>query len=273
MIREIARKSKHASPEVLRSVLSVFHLLPFVRPRILSCILIHDDPTSIEARCMSNLTIEVWDATGNKKQLVELPADAPVNRVIAVLVEKMNLPRYSPDGQLMSYKFHHKASGRQLLDDQTLASADIHNGDVLRLQPEITAGAGEDTGQPLVTTTEMTCCLFCGERILAGARKCRYCGEYLDPELRDARAEISAFDRLFAPFGRPASAIVAGYLGLFSVLPFFGILAIIVSLIAFRTLKQHPQLRGRGRAWFGLVMGIIMTLAYAIAIAVVAIGA
>ncbi len=92
---------------------------------------------------MNNLTIEVWDATGNKKQLVELPADAPVNRVIAVLVDKMNLPRYSPDGQLMSYKFHHKASGRQLLDDQTLASADIHSGDVLRLQPEITAGADD----------------------------------------------------------------------------------------------------------------------------------
>jgi hypothetical protein len=90
---------------------------------------------------MSNITIEVWDATGNKKQQVELPAGAPVNRVIAVLVEKMNLPRHSPDGQLMSYKFHHRASGRQLLDDQTLASADVRDGDVLRLQPEITAGA------------------------------------------------------------------------------------------------------------------------------------
>ena len=92
---------------------------------------------------MSNLTIEVWDATGNKKQLVELPADAPVNRVIAVLVERMNLPQHSPDGQLMSYKFHHKASGRQLLDNQSLESADVRDGDVLRLQPEITAGAGE----------------------------------------------------------------------------------------------------------------------------------
>jgi uncharacterized ubiquitin-like protein YukD len=89
---------------------------------------------------MNNITIEVWDATGNKKQLVELPADAPINRVIAVLVEKMNLPRQSPDGQLMSYKFHHKASGRQLLDDQSLASSEVQNGDVLRLQPEITAG-------------------------------------------------------------------------------------------------------------------------------------
>ena len=89
---------------------------------------------------MPNLTIEVWDATGNKKQLVEVPGDAPVNRVIAVLVEKMNLPRQSPDGQLMSYKFHHKSSGRQLLDTQTLFTAEVRQGDVLRLQPEITAG-------------------------------------------------------------------------------------------------------------------------------------
>jgi uncharacterized ubiquitin-like protein YukD len=90
----------------------------------------------------STITIEVWDTTGNKKQLIELPAEAPVNRTIAVLVDKMNLPRYSPDSQLMSYKFHHRASGRQLLDDQTLASAGVHDGDILRLQPEITAGQG-----------------------------------------------------------------------------------------------------------------------------------
>lgn len=91
---------------------------------------------------MSTINIEVWDATGNKKQVVELPADAVVNRVIAVLVEKMNLPRHSPDGQLMSYKFHHKASGRQLLEDETLSGAQVRSGDVLRLQPEITAGRG-----------------------------------------------------------------------------------------------------------------------------------
>ncbi len=89
---------------------------------------------------MSELKIEVWDATGNKRQMVEVPADAEVNRLIAVLIERMNLPRHSPDGQAMSYKFHHKGSGRQLLDSETLASADVRDGDVLRLQPEITAG-------------------------------------------------------------------------------------------------------------------------------------
>jgi hypothetical protein len=91
---------------------------------------------------MAMITVEVWDATGSKRQLVELPDDAPVNRVLVVLIEKMKLPQQSPDGQLMSYKFHHKSSGRQLLDTQSLAEAEVRAGDVLRLQPEITAGAG-----------------------------------------------------------------------------------------------------------------------------------
>lgn len=90
---------------------------------------------------MSDISIEVWDATGNKKQTVEVPSDATANRLIAVLVEKMNLPRHSPDGQLMSYKFHHKATGRQLQDAESLNQAGVASGDILRLQPEITAGA------------------------------------------------------------------------------------------------------------------------------------
>ncbi len=87
-----------------------------------------------------NINVEVWDATGNKKVIVNLPTDAPMNRIIVLLVDKMNLPRHSPDGQMMSYKFHHKASSRQLLDEESLADAEIKEGDVLRLQPEITAG-------------------------------------------------------------------------------------------------------------------------------------
>jgi len=89
---------------------------------------------------MADIQIEVWDATGNKKQTVEVPDEATANRVIAILIQKMNLPQHSPDGQLMSYKFHHKATGRQLQDEEALASAGVRSGDILRLQPEITAG-------------------------------------------------------------------------------------------------------------------------------------
>lgn len=86
------------------------------------------------------MNIEVWDTTGNKRRTVEVPDDAPINRLVAVLVERMGLPRHSPDGQLMSYKFHHKASGRQLVENQTLREANVQDGDILRLQAEITAG-------------------------------------------------------------------------------------------------------------------------------------
>jgi hypothetical protein len=89
---------------------------------------------------MGVLTVQVWDATGNKRQDVEMPDDAPVNRILVVLLERMNFPQHAPDGQLLSYKLHHRASGKQLLDDQTLETAGVKEGDVLRLQPEITAG-------------------------------------------------------------------------------------------------------------------------------------
>jgi hypothetical protein len=90
---------------------------------------------------MAMITVQVWDATGNKRQEVELPDDVPVRRILAVLVDKMSLPQQAPDGQPLSYKFHHRASGKQLLDDQCLADVQGKDGDVLRLQPEITAGA------------------------------------------------------------------------------------------------------------------------------------
>lgn len=89
---------------------------------------------------MRMVTVQVWDATGNKRQKVEMPLDTPVKRILAVLVEKMRFPQMAPDGQPLAYKFHHRASGKQLLDDQCLADLGVKDGDVLRLQPEITAG-------------------------------------------------------------------------------------------------------------------------------------
>jgi len=89
---------------------------------------------------MSLVTVQVWDATGNKRQQVQMPDDAPINRLLVVLLDKLNFPVYAPDGQPLSYKLHHRSSGKQLLDDQSLKDVGVQEGDVLRLQPEITAG-------------------------------------------------------------------------------------------------------------------------------------
>ena len=89
---------------------------------------------------MANINVTVFDSTENKRVPVELPEDAPCNRIIAVLVQKLGLPVQGPDGAPLSYKFHHKNSGRQIQDSQTLSDAQVKDGDILRLQPEITAG-------------------------------------------------------------------------------------------------------------------------------------
>jgi uncharacterized ubiquitin-like protein YukD len=91
---------------------------------------------------MPSLALTIHDATGNKKQDVEVPDDAPVERLIAVLVDRMRFPQTGPDGQLLSYKLQHRRTGKQLVDDQTLAQAGVTSGDALRLMPEITAGRG-----------------------------------------------------------------------------------------------------------------------------------
>lgn len=90
---------------------------------------------------MGYLSVRVLDVTGSRSCEVEAPDDVAVNRILVLLVEKMNLPLNSPDGQIMSYKLHLRRTGRQLLDMETLLQAGVANGDELRLQPEITAGA------------------------------------------------------------------------------------------------------------------------------------
>jgi hypothetical protein len=89
---------------------------------------------------MGAINVRVSDISGSRVNEVEAPDDVPVNRILVVLIERMNLPLNSPDGQLMSYKLHHRRTGQQLLDNQTLGQAGVTAGDELRLQPEITAG-------------------------------------------------------------------------------------------------------------------------------------
>jgi hypothetical protein len=89
---------------------------------------------------MGTLQVRVLDVTGSRSCDVEAPDDVPINRLLVLLVERMNLPLNSPDGQIMSYKLHLRRTGTQLLDAQTMAEAGVASGDELRLQPEITAG-------------------------------------------------------------------------------------------------------------------------------------
>ncbi|MDQ1306522.1 MAG: hypothetical protein QG671_2354 [Actinomycetota bacterium] len=89
---------------------------------------------------MGEISVVVTDATGARRNDVSVPDDAPSARIIAKLVEVLKLPLVAPDGQPMSYRFHHVQSARQLRDDQSLSASGVASGDTLRLVPEITAG-------------------------------------------------------------------------------------------------------------------------------------
>lgn len=91
---------------------------------------------------MGKVNVVVVDTTGSKEQDATLPDDVPIAKVVDKLVEVLYLPAVNTAGVPITYKFLHKATGRHLLDNMTLAQCDVHDGDVLRLIPEITAGGG-----------------------------------------------------------------------------------------------------------------------------------
>ena len=87
------------------------------------------------------MDIIVVDAAGSRSDQVEVPSNVAAGLIIPKLVELKNLPVYDPGGRPISYRFHHKATGRQVGDADTLTNAGVANGDTVRLIAEVTAGS------------------------------------------------------------------------------------------------------------------------------------
>jgi hypothetical protein len=63
------------------------------------------------------------------------------------------------------------------------------------------------------------------------------------------------------PVNTSGWAIAAGYLGLFSLLAVPGPFALACGIIALRQLRKEPGRRGHVRAWVGIVLGALGTVA------------
>ena len=104
-------------------------------------------------------------------------------------------------------------------------------------------------------------CASCGAEMTAQASTCEKCG------WRVLQTKPIADDpamRLLLPVGRSWLAIVAGYLGLFSVLIIPAPLALLFGILAAIDVHNHPKKHGMGRAIFGIVMGGIFSMVFAV---------
>ncbi len=112
---------------------------------------------------------------------------------------------------------------------------------------------------------EMKKCKFCGEEILSVAIKCKHCKSVLDEFDRNNTSDndlTNSFLRFLVPVGRSGFSITAGYLGLFFFIPFAGLFAIIFGFLGINARKLDKNKKGLGRAYFGIIMGVLSSILY-----------
>ena len=62
---------------------------------------------------------------------------------------------------------------------------------------------------------------------------------------------------------RSSTAVIAGYLGVFSIVPVVGLLAMVAGMLAIRDIRRHPQKQGIGRARFAIAVGAVLSVVWA----------
>ncbi len=92
---------------------------------------------------MPDLNVTVVLPSGGARA-AEVPDDVIIRDLLSEFTSLLELPTVGPDGRPMAYRLDSKALGRELNDDETLASASISDGDRLMLTADITAGAGSN---------------------------------------------------------------------------------------------------------------------------------
>lgn len=105
-------------------------------------------------------------------------------------------------------------------------------------------------------------CSSCGETVtIPGQRPPTSQSPYQSPAYQSPPPPIedSAAMRMLVPVGRSLWAILAGYLGLFSILIIPAPLALLFGILAVRDIRQNKDKHGMGRAVFGIVMGALGT--------------
>ena len=118
-------------------------------------------------------------------------------------------------------------------------------------------------------------CTECGAQLNDKAVMCPKCGVVIQENpMRVATINKDEAVRLLLPVGKSFLAILSKWIGLIalsvfagavaygvyddtwrSCIPFLGVAALGLGILALFDIKMHPKKIGRGQAWFGVVMG------------------
>jgi hypothetical protein len=88
---------------------------------------------------MSEITVSLVLPAGGTRT-AEVPDDVPIKELMPELTTSLELPTMGPDGRPMGYRLDSKALGRELQEDETLASAGVPADDRLMITADVTAG-------------------------------------------------------------------------------------------------------------------------------------
>ena len=105
-------------------------------------------------------------------------------------------------------------------------------------------------------------CPKCGTKNDDNAFRCVNCAQIFQsvPVYQSSDIGDDEGMRMLLPVGRSGLAIVAGYLGLFSLIIIPAPLALIFGILAVLDIKRNPKKHGMGRAIFAIVMGSIFSI-------------
>lgn len=88
---------------------------------------------------------------------------------------------------------------------------------------------------------------------------------------QDRAAELAVPVPVPTPYQNVA-ALLAYYLGIFSVVPLLGsplgITAVLLGICGLRQTRRHPEATGKFQAWLGIILGGICGLVYTVLLAV-----
>ncbi len=88
---------------------------------------------------MVDLPVTIVLPSGGRRT-AEVPNDVLLKELIPALAMALQLPATGPDGRPTSYRLESKALGRELRDDETLASAGVPSGDRLTVNADVITG-------------------------------------------------------------------------------------------------------------------------------------